>query len=221
MGRIRFVGILLLPSVGSAFLCTGLSIATLAIASLLYNAHTGFLYTLLFGPDSSVDLIQSARGTFDAIFQTTFSNPVLNKVIFFAFWCLVGLVVYALLSGIGKTTSVIAETAEQMHYLHAKKRQFEEQLGLRVIVYTMTGLLGFLYSIFFFKTLLPFSILCGRIGISALNFSGWLYVMAGTVVLTLSYHIFIVLIRLLLLRPRIYGGWEDVLDDSISSDNHS
>jgi hypothetical protein len=212
---------MILPSLGSLALCTGLSALTLLITTLAFNARTGFLYDVLFGPDSSVELIQSTRGTVNAIYQTAFSNSILNKIIFFVFWCLVGLLVYTLLSGIGKTTSAIAETNQRMHYLNAKKTQLEQQLGLRLIVYSMAALFGFLYSIFFIKTLFPFSILCARIGVNTLNsIGGWGYLLAGFIVLSVSFHIFIVVVRLFLLRPRIYGGWEDIIDSEFSESHH-
>ncbi len=218
---IRFVGVLLTPSLTSAVLCIGISSLILFISSLIYNAKTGFLYDIFFGSNSSTELIQSARSTVDAIFVTTFSNPALNKVIFFAFWCLIGLAVYLFFSGLGRTSAVISETAQRRHYLHAKKNQLDEQLGLRLIIYSMAILLSVLYLIFFLRTLLPFSIICGRIGLSDLStLSSWLYLLAGFIVLCVSMHIFIVLTRLLLLRPRIYGGWDDVLTGELGHPHH-
>jgi hypothetical protein len=213
MNQIRFVGVLIAPSVASTVLCIGLSGLVFLASALTYNARTGFLYDLLFGPGSSATLIETSRDTLDALFQTLFGNPTLNKLIFFIFWCLVGLVVYFLLSGIGRTMAAISETAHESRYLHLKKLQFEEQVSLRLMTYSMSLMGIFLYSIFFIRTLFPFSILCGRIGVGSIDtLSGWLYLGAGFIVLSLSIHIFIVLIRLLLLRPRIYGGWEDVLE---------
>lgn len=221
MRRLRFVGILIMPSLASTLVCIGTSAMVLGGAALSYNSRSGFLYQLLFGPDSSVDLIASGRGTLDTIFQTTFGNPLLNKIIFFAFWCLVGLVVYFLLTGAGKTTSVISDATHQLHYFNARKKQFEQELGMRLIIAAMATLFGFIYAAFFIRTLLPFSILCGRIGASNLsNASGWLYALAGFTVLSLSLHIFIVTLRLLLLRPRLYGGWDDVIEDEIANQTH-
>lgn len=216
-GRIRFVGVLLTPSLASAGLCTGLSILILTISSLTYNSHTGFLYDLLFGANSSTDLIESGRNTIDTIIQATFGNPILNKLIFFAFWCLVGLVIYMLLSGLGKTTSIISDTAHRFYYFNSRRRQFEEELGLRLIIGAVAVLLGFLYMTFFFRVLLPFSILCGRIGLSVLSdFSGWLYLIAGFMTLGVSLHFCIVLLRLLLLRPRLSKGWEELVDKELT-----
>lgn len=216
MSRIRFAGTLLTPSLASATLCGGLGLLILLISSLIYNSRNNVLYNLLFGPDSSAELIQSGKGSIGAINDAVFGNPILNKIIFFVFWCLVGLVIYFLISGIGKTTAVVAETTHQFHYLNAKKQQIEEQLGLRIMMRSMGVLAAFLYGIFFFTVLFPFSILCGRIGISILGLGGWLYFMAGLIVLVLSLHIWIVLLRFISLRPRLYGGWEDVLEGEIA-----
>lgn len=216
MSRLRFAGTLLTPSLASVVLCGGLSLLVLVISSLIYNSRTNVLFDLLFGPDSSAELIQSGRGSIGAINEAVFGNPILNKVIFFVFWCLVGLIIYFLISGVGKTTAVVAETTHQLHYLNAKRQQIEEQLGLRIMMRSMGLLAAFLYGIFFFKVLFPFSILCGRIGISILGLSGWLYFMAGLIVLVLSLHIWIVLLRFISLRPRLYGGWEDVLEGEVN-----
>lgn len=217
--RIRFVGVLLTPSWASAVACIITSIVVLTISSLAYNARTGFLYSVLFGPDSSADLIQSGRDTIDTLVQATFGNSILNKLIFFAFWCLIGLVIYFVLSGIGRTGAAISETAHRFHYFNARRKQFEEELGLRLIVGAIAVLVGFLYLTFFFRTLLPFSILSARIGISSLNDAGgWLYLLAGFATLSISLHFIIVLLRLLLLRPRLTSGWEDLVDNELSSE---
>lgn len=221
MRRLRFVGILIQPSLSSLVLCLTASALLLVVSSISYNAQSGFLYDFIFGPDSSVDLIESGRSTFDAIYQTAFGNPLLNKIVFFAFWCLVGLVVYFLLTGAGKTTSVISDTAHQLHYFNARKKQFEQELGLRLIIASIAVLFGLIYSVFFIRTLLPFSVLCGRIGVGSLNtLSGWLYTMAGFAVLALSLHIFIVTLRLLLMRPRLYGGGDDVIENEMANEQH-
>lgn len=213
----RFAGIILSPSMASIIACSLLSFGALLVSTLIYNARTGFLFSLIFGPGSSAELILSTRETTDAIFQTIFSNPLLNKLIFFAFWCFVGLCVYFFLSGLGKTGSTLVDTTEQLHYLNAKKTQFEEELGLRLMVQSIGLFLGFLYSVFFIRLLLPFSILAGRIGASNLNsVVGWLYLLAGFMVLGLSLHLIIVLMRLISLRPRLYGGWDDVLEGKLS-----
>jgi hypothetical protein len=221
MGRIRFVGVLLTPSIASTLLCIGSSACMLLISTISYNAHTGFLYDLLFGPDSSASLIQSSKNTLDALFQATFSNSIVNKLIFFAFWCLVGLLIYFLLSGFGKTSTAISHTAHRFLYFNARKKQLEEELGLRIMVGAAAILIAFIYSIFFIYTLLPFSTLSGRIGIGNLNqISGWLFVVAGFVTLALGIHIFIFILRLILLKPRLLGGGESLVEQELSSEQH-
>ncbi len=221
MGRIKFVGVLVTPSLASVLFCSGISAFMLLIATLSYNARTGFLYDLFFGPNSSTEVIQAGRNTVDTIFDTTFSNPVLNKLVFFAFWCLVGLVIYMLLTGLGKTSVSLSDTAHRLFYFSAKRQVFEEDIGKRLIIASVALLLGFIYSIFFIQTLLPFSILCGRIGIGNLNnISGWLYTLGAFVVFGLGIYIFIVILRLLLLKPRLFGGGETLVDSEVSERQH-
>lgn len=224
-GRIRFVGILLTPSIASAILCFTLSFFIMFVSSLAYNSQTGVLYRLLFGSDSSSSLIETAQNSLDSILQNTFGNSVFNKIVFFAFWCFIGLLVYLFLSGIGKTTSTISEkisdTSERMHYLHAKKLQFEEQIGLRLIIYSISLIFGFLFFIFFARLLLPFAILCGRVGLTNLStFSGWIYLLEGLFVLSVGLHVFVVVLRFLLLRPRVFGNGADLLDSELSHEQH-
>lgn len=221
MGRLRFVGILIMPSFASTVLCVMGSALVMAAAALSYNAKTGFLYDLLLGPGSSIGLLKSGQDTLDTIFQTTFGNALLNKIIFFAFWCFVGLVVYILISGAGKTTLAISDVTHQLQYFNVRKKQFEEQLGLRLMVGAIALLGLFIYGVFFMRMLFPFALLCGQIGVGDISsINGWLYILAGFTVLTLSFHLIIVALRLLLLRPRLFGGSQDIIEDEIAHTQH-
>jgi hypothetical protein len=135
---------------------------------------------------------------------------------FFVFWMLIGLIVYTIISGFGASFNAADQTVHEMQYLNVRRQQLSEQLSTRIIMRSIAGLLGFVYLVFFVKLLLPFSVLCSRIGVSSLNHvSGWLYLLGSCLVLGLSLHLAIVLARFFMLRPRLFGGWDDIIADEL------
>jgi len=81
---IKRLGLLLRPSQLSIIGNLMASGLILAVASLSYLAGSGLIYNFLFGSGSSIELIQTSRGTFSAFNNTVFGNPTLNKVLYFA-----------------------------------------------------------------------------------------------------------------------------------------
>jgi len=203
----RRSGSVLFPSVSSGLGVILVAAAVILVAFLAYTAGNGIIYRFLFGANSSTELIQTSRSTIAAFSNTVFGNPLLNKILFFAFWMLVGLVVYMVLYGFIRGTSSAAEDINESHFLntdrHETVRTFEIRTGIRSI-----ALFGWIiYLVFFFKILFPFSILMTRIGVTDYPaFHAWLYGLSGLIILTSCLHIHVIFLRLIMLRTRLFDS---------------
>jgi len=202
---IKRLGLLLRPSQLSIIGNLMASGLILAVASLSYLAGSGLIYNFLFGSGSSIELIQTSRGTFSAFNNTVFGNPTLNKVLYFAMWMLIGLCVYLILYSLGRGAVNAAKEVEEAGYTNINKKDQLKNFGSRAAARLASLIAWFIYCAFFVKVLLPFSILSVRIGagnIPALD--GWFYGLLGLAVLVLSLHIHLVFARLIALRVRIF-----------------
>jgi len=76
-------------------------------------------------------------------------------------------------------------------------------------------------GVVFVKVLLPFSILCARIVASDVQDPlSWLYAVLGFIVLSCSFYLMTVGVRVIALRPRVFGGAEDLIQDEVEHSSH-
>ncbi|CAN5664766.1 hypothetical protein BH23PAT1_BH23PAT1_3850 [soil metagenome] len=217
MNRLRFLGLLLRPSAASIVLTFLITLLVLGIYLLTYASKTGIFYEFLAGPAGSAILIEEAKGTVAAFNQTVFGNPILNQVLFLAFWMLIGLIVYSFIAAASAGFSSVHDYLEQLRYVNVKKKQYQASVLTRLSLQLTALVIWGIYAIFFYKLILPFSLLSGRIGVSELStVMGVGNLALGFVVLAASIHVHIVLLRLTSLRLRATGGWEDILTEDHS-----
>ena len=216
MNENRFTRLLIQPSAAGLVAVFGLSLAVMLIAGISYATKNGLIYDYLFGSGSSAALIETSSSTIAAVNETVFGNDVLNKLLFFAFWMVIGLVVYVIVSGIGAGVSTAEHAIQEVRFVHAQKLRSGSELGLKVVLRIIGAGLLLMYGILCYKILLPFGILCARILAGDLRLPiNWLYGLLGYTVLAGTFYLGIIVIRFLLLRPRIFGGWEDILTDEV------
>ena len=216
MNQARFTRLLLRPSTSGLTGIVGLALLIMFVSGFLYTTRNGLFYDYLFGAGSSATLIETSQSTVAVFNETIFGNPTLNKILFFVFWMVIGLVVYVLLSGLGAGVSSAEQVANEARFVHAKKLRLGSELGLKVVLHIIGLGLLVVYTVFLFKVLLPFSVLCARIVAGNLRQPiNWLYGVLGFIVLCGTFYIGLILIRFLLLRPRIFGGQEDLLEDEL------
>lgn len=216
MNQSRFTRLLIRPSTASLITGVGLSLLVIVISGFTYATKNNLFYDYLFGAGSSTTLIETSRSTIALFNETVFGNTLLNKLLFFVFWMAIGLIVYVFLSGIGSGVSSAEHTIEESNFVHAQKLKMGSELGLKVVLHIIGAGLLLVFLFLFFKILLPFGVLCSRILAGDLsNLNGWLYALLGFTVLLTSFHIGTMLIRFLLLRPRIFGGNEEILEDAL------
>jgi hypothetical protein len=152
-----------------------------------------------------------------ALTDTVFGNVTLNKILFFCFWMLVGLVVYVILSAFIKGYEEISDVIKEFGYIHALRQQLAESIFLRLAIKGVVAIIGLFFMLVFLQFLLPLSRLCTIVaGGQLLSANGFLYAIVSFGLLWLSIHIQVVLVRLFFLRVRLWGT-----ADPIGSSWHS
>lgn len=137
------------------------------------------------------------------------SNTLVKNLPLLLFWVVVGIVVYICAANIMRALSNTAEMKSEMEYVHANKHDIIvsaiEELGFRI-----GALLAWVvYIVFFFRHIVPYCVDLSLVGAGQLHtVTGYGYVMLSIVVLAVSLHINVILLRLLLLRPRVFGSVE-------------
>jgi len=196
----------MLPSLASGLFVIGLSLLGLAIATFYYLSGNGTIYDFLFGPNSSAELIRQSKGTVEALSNTVFGNPVLNKILYFAFWMIVGLLVYFLLFVVIKGTSTAVADIEEATYKNASFSEKLQNIITKLTIRLILIIAWITYWIFFIKTLVPFSVLYTHVGINDFpRLNGWLYTTLGVLVIIASLHVHLIFMRLIALRVRLFG----------------
>lgn len=183
------------------------SLILLFLANSSLFIKGGFISNLVLGKNSP-GLVESARQTTLAFSDLTLGNPTLNNILFFGFWMMLGLIIYVTFSTIGQILSETGKDIETLNNAQNRMNQLEETFWLRFATRSASFLGLIFYSIAFFKMIFPFSILASRAWLGSLNqISGWFYGALGFIVLALSLHVLVIILRFLLLRPRLLGGW--------------
>jgi len=216
MKNLRFARLILQPSFGGLIGIFGLASIIMVGSGFSYASRNGLLYEYLFGSNSSSTFIETSRSTISLFNETVFGNPTLNKILFFVFWMLIGLVVYLILSGIGAGAGEAEQAIEESKFVNAQKGQIQSDLRFKIILRLIALGLIVLFLVLFTKILLPFGILTSRIVAGDLTVaSNWFYGLLGFIVLCGSLYIALVLLRFFLLRARVFGGSEDILEDEL------
>lgn len=207
MKRLRLFSPLITPSIFSGTLVFILGTLILIFSNASFLVNSGLLYQTLLGKSSSQDFIASSHDTVSLFTQNVFENPALTKVLFFGFWMMIGLFAYISVVSI---SSLLQETTQDLaaaHYIHAQAQRVKERLVLRIATRMAASFAIFFWSWIFLRFLLPFCTLAVRVGLNQSRLSSAVYVVLGGLVMTMSLHMFVILLRLVALRPRIFSSY--------------
>ncbi len=212
MRKLAFTGIILQPSLTSFMFVFTLSLLVFINTIVNFSGSNDLLFKLLLGSDTSVELLDTTKSTVSSLSDVFLNNPTLNKLLFFSFWFLVGLVVYAIISGAGSSIDAVQKLHEDEQLLHMQKTKLEKEWVLKLALRATALFAWIIFITIFMKLLLPFSVLSFQVaGSSELSFSSVITGLFGFVILALTLHLHVVFLRCILLKPRIVGGLDDVL----------
>lgn len=198
--------ILFSPSLLSGLLVVFFSIAVITVTIFTYLSGQGTFYDYLLGSRSSTVALEQSSGPASTLDNTVFNNIWLARVLNFALWALVGLLVYALIhySIIGSEAAV--DNIKKTRYKNARVGEMFTDFGIRLVI-RLAAITGWIiYWIFFIKVLLPFCVLIIRNEVGHLStVNDWYFGLLSAVVLILGFHLHTVFMRLIALRLRLFS----------------
>lgn len=122
----------------------------------------------------------------------------------FLFWALIGLIVHFVISGLIKAAKDVEGLKESLGYIHLRKVEVYKSLFIKLCIRTGAVIL-FLIALSVFKQFaLPYA-LTAVTSAELLSIESVAYVILSMSTLILSFYVFTVLIRWILLRPRLIG----------------
>jgi hypothetical protein len=202
MHRPRLFTYLLTPSLTSGTLCVLLAGVILGIFNWGSLVKRAFFYDYFFGPGGLVTTLQGGSSD-ETSLHTGLSGAVINDLLIF----LAALTAGALVLFVLEIIQAARNRAAEAYGGQGMRREFATRLVVRTLVIAAWGA----YGVVTLRLLLPFCVLAARVGIHLLwQWSGFAYLLFGALSLMLCLHLHVVFIRLLVLRPRLFGGQEIV-----------
>ncbi len=198
----QLFGILLSPSWLSgllAIMASGIVVA-FAVISSQYK-----------GSDTRLQLLHlhtQTQASTASIGHALDRSPFISNLPLLLFWCLVGLVVYMFAVNIVGAIQHAAQFNEELAtYANINRRVMIraaiQKLGIRLIVLVV----WIPYILFFFKWMAPYVMRLAIIAsVELTTFTGIMYLLTAVILLTIGLHFHTILLRLMLLRPRLFGG---------------
>lgn len=175
------------------------------LANLVPNSG---LHQYLFGEYGITTVLQRSSNALAAI-NGAFSSPLAYNIAVAIFAIFIGLVVYVFLEGVDHMAAKTTAAIQEIEYVNdaAAKEQMEHVAGIRLGLRIITLLAWVVYLIFFARVIVPFCILVARLDSGAVvTAHNMLYVLIGALSLLVSLHTHVIFMRLLVLRPRLFGG---------------
>lgn len=204
--EIRHVKLLLAPSSLSGVVV----MAIMLILSVIVMLGVHYKESI-FGESFSV----ASRSTNTAYLQFAHkfdSNALLSNVPLMLLWGCVGLIVYLFAVAVYRAFNDAAEIGTELSYVHANRRTQLTEVFVHLVVRVLALIGWVFYAKFFMATLLPQALASVRsivVGGESLVMEV-INLVGGFALGLLALHLHVVFLRLLVLKPRLWGIEYDV-----------
>lgn len=188
------------PSWLSAFLCVVLALATTILVAVATTYKSSSL---------RIDLINyhSSTGVYQAANSKLFTNTFIANLPLIAFWTIVGFVVYLFTINIIRAISSTAELKDELEYVNVDRHSLIWSAVEQLLVHLLVLVVWVGYIVLFVQKILPYCMNLANIGATQISsVSGIFYLIASFAILTIALHVQVVMLRLLLLRPRVFSS---------------
>lgn len=196
-------GVLLKPSWLSGLLAVVVSVAIVAGAVTLLHYNGSSWQQLITEQRQQTSEVSANSTTFE---NEVTSNVLVSSLPLLVFWAGIGIIVYSFLIAIMDVFRNALELKEEMHYVHANRRVLLQQAVFHLFLRGIFLATWVAYANFTLHAILPYVIAMSYAGSGGL---GWLYnstYLVGAVIIgTACLHLHTILLRLLLLKPRMFG----------------
>ena len=209
----RLFALLFQPSLFSFVASVFISVAVLGVANWSYATQNPVLYDYLYGAQGLTTRLEESSDAFAAMAKSLSAQYITYELIVFIAAIVVGLIVYAILQSISHL--LIGATYAYMEVQGAPKSNrlsVGMEIGARLFIRLASLVAWFLYWIFWSKVLFPFCIIASGLVFADL-FADWVwaYGLLALFGMIAGLHVHVVFARLLLLKPRVFGGQNDIM----------
>ncbi len=194
---------MLLPSWLSGLVTVTLSLAVVLGSAALAHYQGSTLQFLVALHNSQNHSVQSSYQT---VGNNLSASSFISNVPLFIFWGAVGGVAYLFLSNVVNGLYKAKQLRQEMDYVHADSQALLRQAAIHLVVRLGVLLVWFVHIKLTLHVFLPYILAVTYAGAGALNLLVTVgYFVLAISVLAVSLHVHVVLLRLLLLRSRMFG----------------
>jgi len=198
---IQLLGVLITPSWLSSIIDFLFSLAVILGTTVLSRYQ---------GSSIRNDYLQYLNDNHDSIYRSVNSgilaNPIVSNLPLLIFWALVGLIVYLFAANIVAAIRSTAALKDELEYTNVDRHSLLWQAGGHLLIRIIVLVVWLLYLQFFFHHVVPYCVAATLAGLSQLpNLVGIGYIVLAFLVLLVTMHLNTILLRLLLLKPRLFS----------------
>ncbi|HEV2412657.1 MAG TPA: hypothetical protein VGS28_02510 [Candidatus Saccharimonadales bacterium] len=141
------------------------------------------------------------------------NNIYMSDAPIFIFWGLIGLASYFIVNAILEGYRTARNMTDEMGYFKADKKSLEEELAVHMLIRTAGLIIWWPVFHYLLYSLFPYATVAGRVSAShTKDIHDWERTILAALWVILLVHCLAILIRLIALRPRLFGAHEMVDD---------
>lgn len=134
-----------------------------------------------------------------------FGSGFINNLPLLIFWALIGVVVYLFAVSIFNAVRHTAELKGELEYANVNRRSLLMQAGMHLAIRLVALIVWVAYINFFLHQIVPYCMAATLAGMSQITtWQGIGFIILAAVVLVLAIHLHAIMLRLIVLRPRIF-----------------
>lgn len=213
MQQRRIIAFLLRPSSFETTILLLFSVVFIALASWSAITHSPLFFDMFFGDTGIVSNLNKASDTINAYVSDFSAHPSLYYVVLLLIALVVGLSVFVAMQSITSGVSAFSHFLSDIHTTTEENRKiYQKEVELRAVARLLVFIIWIIATAISVTWAFPGAIGLSQTGAMALpEIRGiWHITLAVAVVFALL-HLQVVLLRLFLLRPRVFG-----LEDSVT-----
>ena len=213
MQQRRIVTFLLRPSSSEAVALLLLSVIFIALTSWSAITHSPLFFDMFFGDTGIVSNLNKASDTINEYISGFSAHPALYYVVLALIAVIVGLSVFVVMQSVTGGVSAFSHFLNDIHSTTEENRKiYEKEVELRAVIRLLVFIIWIIATVASVTWAFPKAIELSQTGAIALPDTGGIWRVALSVAIVFGLlHAQIVLLRLFLLRPRVFG-----LEDSVA-----
>jgi hypothetical protein len=204
----RLIGVLLRPSIVSGVICGTASLTLLLLSAWENLTHNSIFHNFFVGQNGIEAAVTEFNRNLGASVSAQLAQPWIYNVIILLGAIAIAVAIYVILQFATRMTNSFVHTADiAEHSSQAIKHAMAVEIGSRILVRIILAVIWFFYIQLALAILVPLCIVVGKDGIlNMTSISGLLECLLAGLGLFTILHINVILLRLLLMRPRAFGG---------------